>query len=232
MKGCSEQRLKPIQRGPTSGNSVASGQGVAWYVQYARRSSQIFTIFESVLGGRDRLVRVAGSQSANSWLATQILNNLTGGCDAVAIAPYIGGALGHPNNAAATKAMSVSQVLDAVAADIEKVRGQVRAHKTLADGKGIELIAYEGGQHLAAGGNAVNDAALTGLLTEANRHPRMKQIYKDYLAMWKQEGGGLFVHFSFCYVPQKWGNWGSLEWQDQTGAPKFDALVETADAWR
>ena len=61
----------------------------------------------------------------------------------------------------------------------------------------------------------------------------MGQIYRDYLAAWKAEGLGVFMHFIDVYTPQKWGNWGALERQDQdpATAPKYRALVDVAAQW-
>ncbi|MFP5354942.1 MAG: hypothetical protein ACLGIK_07260, partial [Gemmatimonadota bacterium] len=38
------------------------------------------------------------------------------------------------------------------------------------------------------------------------------------------------LHFNDVYVPQKWGSWGALEYQDQdpATAPKYQALVDAA----
>lgn len=211
----------------------ASAAGTTWYVQYARRSVEVFKIFESVFGGTDRLVRVIASQSGNPWVGKQILNATpAGAADAFAIAPYIGGGLGKASTATTVAAYSVTQVLDAVKADIAAVRADVKQNKAYAAEKGLPLIAYEGGQHLAGVGAAVDNTTLVNLFIAANRDARMNQIHKDYLKMWKDEGGGLFVAFNFIYTPQKWGNWGALEYMDQQEAPKYQAYVDTAADWK
>ena len=50
------------------------------------------------------------------------------------------------------------------------------------------------------------------------------------LDAWFAEGGGLFVPFSYAGLPNKWGSWGALEYQDQPveQAPKYRALVDRA----
>lgn len=211
----------------------ASAAGTTWYVQYARRAVQIFKIFESVFGGKERLVRVLASQSGNPWVGKQILDATpAGAADAFAIAPYIGSGLGKASTASTVAAYSVTQVLDLVRADIATVRAHVKQNREYAAAKGLPLIAYEGGQHLAGVGAAVDNTTLVNLFTAANRDPRMNQLHKDYLKMWKEEGGGLFVAFNFIYVPQKWGNWGALEWMDQQEAPKYQAYVDVAADWK
>ncbi|MBX3467235.1 MAG: hypothetical protein KF878_10105 [Planctomycetes bacterium] len=216
-------------------NNVAKSKGLTFEQWFTQRSVQIFQIFEQVFGGRSRLVRVLGAHVANPGQTKRIVDALpsSSAADAVAIAPYIGGRLGNSSNWQTTRTWSVSQVLDATAADISRMRDLVRQNRSYAAARGLKLIAYEGGQHLAGVGSAANDSTLTSLFIAANRNSRMGQIYKDYLAMWAAEGGGTFVHFNDVYVPQKWGSWGSLEYQDQapSTAPKYQALVETIQRW-
>jgi hypothetical protein len=92
---------------------------------------------------------------------------------------------------------------------------------------GVELIAYEGGQHLAGSGGAENDVLLTDLFVSANRSPRMYDLYRKYLANWFAEGGGLFVAFNDVGKPTKWGSWGAWEHREPVeDAPKARALLE------
>ncbi len=215
-------------------NSVAQSKGLTWYAWYAQRSVQIFKTFEQVLGGRSRLVRVLGSQHGNPWVGKQILNATpAGAADVLAIAPYFGHRLGYEANAPTTRSWSVDKLLAECAVQAAAQRDLVRQNMANARTAGLTLVAYEGGQHLVGVGKAVDDTTLTNLFIAANRHAKMGQIYRDYLAMWKAEGGGTFVHFNDVFVPQKWGSWGALEHQDQapSTAPKYSALVDTAAQW-
>ncbi|MEM7263107.1 MAG: hypothetical protein AAF488_14045, partial [Planctomycetota bacterium] len=65
---------------------------------YSQRSVEVFSIFESVFGGTDRLVRVLAGQLANPWIATTALahGNAATQVDALAVNPYIGHHLGTP----------------------------------------------------------------------------------------------------------------------------------------
>ncbi|NBD15131.1 MAG: hypothetical protein GVY04_03015 [Cyanobacteria bacterium] len=72
------------------------------------------------------------------------------------------------------------------------------------------MLAYEGGQHLVSRGGIENNQAITNLFIEANRDPRMGEIYREYLTQWHQLGEDLFVHFSDIKSPSKWGSWGGL----------------------
>jgi len=199
---------------------------------YAQRSGEIFGIWEQVFGGRDRLVRVLGTQSVNTWATEQILGfkDAAKHADALAVAPYFGGDFGDPKKVASVKAMSVDQLLDAVAADIDGPnRDHIRRQAALAKRYGLDLIAYEGGQHLVGHSGAENDEALTKLFAAANRHPRMYDLYRKHLDHWFAEGGGVYGVFSFVGAPSKWGSWGVIEYQDQPldTAPKLRAVLDT-----
>jgi len=90
----------------------------------------------------------------------------------------------------------------------------------------MRLIAYEGGQHMVGVLGAQNNNELSTLFDAFNRDARMKQMYLDYLAGWKQAGGELFVHFDDVSTFSKWGRWGALEYvtQPRAAAPKFDGV--------
>jgi len=101
---------------------------------------------------------------------------------------------------------------------------------------GLNVIAYEAGQHLVGYGGAENNDALTAKLQAGNRDPRMKQLYLTYLAEWKAAGGELCVIFSSVGKPSKWGSWGMLESESQPAeaAPKYQAIqqfIRDTPAW-
>jgi hypothetical protein len=54
----------------------------------------------------------------------------------------------------------------------------------------------------------------------------MGALYARYLADWGDAGGQLFMHFTNCAAYNRYGRFGSLEYQDQPreDAPKYDAL--------
>jgi hypothetical protein len=73
-----------IAMGFSSDPTVAGAAYTAW------RSVRLFTIFQNVFGGTNRMIRVIASQAANSWLSDQTLGfqNAFVSADALAIAPY------------------------------------------------------------------------------------------------------------------------------------------------
>lgn len=199
----------------------------------ALRSGEIFDLFEEAFGGVDRLVRVLPSQAANAHVSTEILGfrDVATRADVLAIAPYVSFNVAPDGtlSAADVRGWSVERVLDhledvSVPESVEWVRAQQR----VAAAHGLRLVAYEAGQHCVGVGGAENDEGLTALLTAANRHPRMGDVYRAFLDAWEAEGGDLLCHYSSVGPYGKFGSWGLLEYADSppAAAPKYRAVIE------
>jgi hypothetical protein len=176
-------------------------------------------------------VRVLAAQSANVWAGEQILTwrDAYKHADVLAVAPYFGWRFGEPNNAPAAAALSMERLLDVVDADIDGLHRQyIAEYAALAHKFKLDLVAYEGGQHLAGVGEAVHLEGLTKLFIAANRHPRMYDLTRKHLSVWANGGGGLYMAFLYVGAPSKWGSWGVLEHQDQplAEAHKYRALLD------
>ncbi len=197
---------------------------------YSRRSVQIFKIWQEVFGGKDRLVRVLAAQSANPWTSEQVMDfeDAYKYADVLGIAPYFGYELGSPKTQNEVAKMSVDAVLDACQGFIKKGNETIARQAQLAKERGLRLVAYEGGQHLVGHGGAENDKALEKLFHAANRHPRMKQLYLEYLSGWKDASGTMMAMFSSMGRYSKWGSWGLMEYHAQPAseAPKYQAVIE------
>lgn len=207
-------------------------EGAAMF--HARRSMEIFRIWEEVLGGHSQLVRVIAWQAAggNYWTDKMLLayNDAGKNCDALAIAPYMT-FMPSPNSKSLktdeVAKWSVEQVLDQVESkSLPECIGWMKTQKAVADKYGIKLICYEAGQHLVGVGGGENNNDLTKLLIAANHHPKMGAIYTKYLDAWRDLGGDLMCIFSSVSTSSKWGSWGLLEGADETSSPKFDAVIE------
>jgi hypothetical protein len=109
--------------------------------------------------------------------------------------------------------------------------GRMDKDKAVADKYGLKLIAYEGGQHMVA---FVKDRDLVARLTEtmqqANRHPRMGDLYRRYFDHWADIGGGTFAVFSSISRWSNHGAWGLAEFYDSQPSeyPKLDAVYQWA----
>lgn len=207
----------------------------------AKRSADVFAIFESVFDDDSRLVKVLPAQahSPGASVASVIIttfedpayNSHGVTADALAIAPYFGNRVaGEIGAAGLINTISIDAILDRAAASLPDANARVAEHKALADAHGLQLLAYEGGQHLAPAGPYRNDTALGRKLNEANRHPRMWDLYCDYLQQWYDNGGGLFLHYSSHTRYSQAGSFGLKEYLDQPleEAPKYGAVMECA----
>ena len=208
-------------------------EGAAMF--YSKRSVEIFRLWEEVLGGKERLVRVIAWQAAGGeyWSDGMVLAQQGAGrnCDALAIAPYITLCVapnGKPSSATVS-AWSLDRLLDEVSTNAlpECVRW-MKTQKKVADKYGLKLVCYEAGQHLVGVGGGENNDAMTKLFQAANRSARLGSIYTQYLDQWRDLGGDLMCLFASTGSWSKWGSWGLLEYADQavTEVPKCAAVLE------
>lgn len=226
------------------GQALGFGEeGEAGYRYTVRRSLEIFRIFEAVFGGSDRLVRIIPSFAAIPRVAEvmvaalqdDVINPWGGEADALAIAPYFGGEF--PDSLAREYGgprFSVDTILEQVSrlafdgesnADVDTTDFMVRENARIAREAGLELIAYEGGQHIVSQEHVWNPE-MRRILNEANRDPRMEELYRRYFEIWERYGGGLFLHYDLVGAYTRWGSWGLVEHlhHDYLAAPKWRAI--------
>jgi len=201
---------------------------------YAKRSSDVMNIFETEFQNNSRIVKVLSSQAANSWVTNYIIDKFKDTfynpsqvqADAIAIAPYFGGSVANDiGDAGLINTVTVNDILDSMELSLQESFLWIDANKIVADTQGLELIAYEGGQHLVANGNYHNDTAYVSKLKDANRHSRMQNLYCDYFNYWYDSTEvEMFCHFSSHGVYSKYGSWGVKEFMDDTLSPKYVGL--------
>jgi hypothetical protein len=213
--------------------------GAEFYVQ---RSLEIFKIWESVFGGKDRLVRILAWQAASdpkSWTDNLILGKTNGSADvdALAIAPYMNFCVPMKSenskvpDAATVATWTVEQAMDymnevVLPATIEQIQKQ----KEVADKYSLKLMAYEAGQHMVGIQGGENNEMLTKLIHEANSNPRMGELYKKYYDAWAEASGDLVCNFSSISRWSKWGSWGVAQFFDTkpSESPKYQAVLDWA----
>ncbi len=199
----------------------------------AKRSADIFKILEDVFVDDSRLIKVIPTQAGNSYVAGQIVSYFEDvlynphqvKADALAIAPYFDGGTGDKimnHNLLAT--IDINGVLDTLENDLPSAFQFMHDNLTIANQHQLDLICYEGGQHLVASWMYSNNDSLTDLLTGANRHPRMGDLYCQYFDYWYENFGGMFAHFSSHGYYSKWGSWGIKETMQDEQNPKYLAL--------
>ncbi len=223
---------------------------------HAQRTSEIGRIWDQEFGSQtDRAIGVLGAKHSDANEAKIALDYIrsTGmslaeaGIDKLAVAPYFGTYFGSAENQPDIQRWmqdsdgGLSKLFKEITEGGQLEHGgrggalQLAYDRTqqnidVANEAGIEVIAYEGGQHLVGLGAMQENQALTDLLIAANRDPRMGEIYKEYFAKWNEQGGGLFADFTDVKVPSKYGSWGSKENLYDEGGPKWDAVQDLIEA--
>lgn len=200
----------------------------------AKRSADIFVIFEREFVDDSRFVKVVPGWAGNSWTSNYIMErfaeptyNPTGvKADAIAIAPYFAGGVANSiGDAGLSGSISISAILDSMELALEEAYAFMDEHRVVADDHGVDLIAYEGGQHLVATWPHIEDTTLTKKLIAANHHPRMEDLYCQYFDHWYDSTkGGLFANFSSHGLYSKYGSWGVKEFMEDTLSPKYLGL--------
>ena len=204
----------------------------AGYKYYSLRSVQIFDLWERIFRGNQRLVRVMGGYTPYSRLSDMVLSyrNAYKKTDVLAIAPYF-----YPKMSTSRRARSVNDIFKAIydpkePYSIPSVIKLIKKQAKTARKYGVQLVAYEGGQHLVDWESRNVKQNPSRLFIAANRSRKMGKAYYDFLSGWKQAGGTLFVAFSAPRTPRWFGSWGTKEYINQPihTAPKHRALMTFA----
>ena len=238
----------------SQGEFFGLGAGFTARLNYqARRSKEIFALFETAFGGTSRLVRVLAGQAANADLVRQValFENSFLKADVIALAPYMDGG-GRVGNLANLTTLNNAQVISQMQTDLvgtsdndNHVKLWLDTHRSLVHGPGLfgsftdgmvndqgtplRIVAYEGGQHLLALGPNNGNATANTLLDNVNRDALMGTLYKQYFCQWRATtGSDTFTHFNDIFGYGQFGRWGALEFQDQvtSTSPKFLALED------
>lgn len=215
------------QQGALLGLSGSAFQNqLRWYSQ---RAVEIFGVWNGVFAQDSaRLVRVLAGQSVNPWTGQVILDHDDAyqQADVYAVAPYFGATMGSPENAAGVLQLSGEAFWKALDDSVTFTLEKVVENVTLADSKGLPLLAYEAGQHLAGIGPWQNDQALTDLFMGANRSDRMGALYTRFLEGWRNSGAHEMFLWNLADEPSKFGSWGLVERSNQNPAeaPKLRAV--------
>ncbi len=194
-------------------------QAMIW--RYADKTVWMMKIWSEVFAAQpDRLVRVLAAQHDGAWAIGEMLKrqDTAKNIDALATAPYFGYAtLEEPR----TKVKDPAVLFDFLAKDLEASMTKAMDNKKLAEQYGLRYIAYEAGQHIVSH-TEIDTVALL------NRDPRMYDLYKTYLAAWRDKVGDLMTIFQTTGGVSQYGAWGIQEYPGQTldQTPKRRAILE------
>jgi hypothetical protein len=186
--------------------------------------------------------------------ANQGGHNCARDMSALAIAPYFGGYLADDANLdvlaewAAQGEQGLSQLFDEMYNGVlrpltddpekeewqlapangalEQAKNFIAANSALAQQYGLQLVAYEGGQHLTYAGNLSGDRGIINdnLFLAANRDSRMGQALMDHFDHWQQLGGTTYMVFESTGSFGAFGAFPLKEYQLQNASPKYTAV--------
>ena len=215
----------------------------AIYDYSAKRATETALIWDQVFGSEanTRVENVLATQTANPWITERLLTAPTWAekepgtyvspasvFDSVAVTNYFGGSdVADADLRAKLIAAIKDPSVDAFAYLAESLRnpavewslpytaGKWAENKAVADRFGLDLVAYEGGQHVhhsfAVDGLTEADLAiLTDFLTDFVRSPQMGELYAEAWDAWAKVSDGPFMQFGDVGAPSKWGSWGLL----------------------
>ncbi len=216
---------------------------------YSKRSVEIFNIWEEAFPDSNRLIRVVGSYQNSADLSRNILEyeGAHEYIDALAVAPYFHACstrqhrdCKNPLNVPMLlpDATSVDEIFEALEnpSDPYAVPATfklIKMQAAIAEKYDIDLVAYEGGAHLAVDWSDKNSTTekkeqLNELYAQANKDPRMGELYLRLLESWKTEGGTAFNLFNMPQTSHRWGSWGIKTHlnQPRKEAIKYDAAMQ------
>lgn len=215
-------------------------------------------VFEEAGGRTPELLNVYGAHTANTWLFEQAFaarswqGQIRSGdmkapadvFDQIGVTTYFG--IGVVMNASTR-----GQLLDMIRGDAsqqqintwlhrlltdpnsgDSVQGTLRnllQWKAVAEKFGMELTAYEGGQHVhhSFAVNGLSDAQATELsdtLAAFVRSPEMADLYVRSAQAWKQVSDEPYMQFGDVGDVTKWGSWSILNSLDDDN-PRYRALT-------
>lgn len=181
----------------------------------------------------ERVVRVVAGQSANPWVAKELVKNVgIQYVDAIACSAYI--QLTPEQRSGFGPQTNVDDILATANQNLPRVRAELAAHKRLSDmcskiaKRPVRLLGYEGGQHFDAGGREVT---YLQALYDVQVHPGIEDIYRKLFAIVEAEGVELLNHYAYVGRNTPYGSWGALSRQDQSlrTAPKYRALLDRVE---
>ncbi len=221
---------------------------------YAMRSVQMCQIFKKEFGGqRNRVKCAVGTLNSVPWVGKEILDcplwKPANGCgrhiDAFGIGPYFGDYIakkefrstvkGWTRDSDGGKSRLFQEILNGgmlpngpQGGAMPLLKSQLAANKALADKYGLEMVAYESGQHLIRYDppHDVKDPEVLNLFMSAQKDPRMYQAYQLFLNTWQQSGGGLMLHYYGIGEPEPRNFFSMLDHLQQPSTPKYAALME------
>jgi len=213
----------------------------AWLDYAAMLATKSALIWDDVFGAEAdaRVDNVMGTQTSNAWIANHLLTAPlwqmmdpsgyvapSSVFDSLAVTTYFGSStLSNVDlrtellTALKTPGIDATAWLAAKLMDPDYSRSIPQiitfwaANKAIADTYGLDLVAYEGGQHVlystSISGMSVEDqATLTTFLSGFVRSQAMAELYLELWTAWAAVSDGPFMQFGDVSAASKYGAWG------------------------
>jgi len=220
------------------------------FQSYGIRTAQICDRWKAVFGDQPQRVQcIMATQTANPWVAEQILNCpdwqqapcFRHGIDALAITGYFSGDLGKLRSQTTLHdwltqdnpyLMAIQQLENGkYLGGKDNLNDTIRTfqdYSAIAQKYNLKLVVYEGGSHVVGSQGVEQDGRLTDFFHELHRQPQFYGLYEQLLQGWYDQRGRrtLFMNFTDVGRPSKWGSWGVLEHLEQKTTPRYQALLD------
>ena len=225
---------------------------------YARKATEMALIWKDVFGeeAEARLDTALGVQTGNEWILGSLLDakawqeadpdgyvRPADVFDVLAATTYFGGRIvSNADMRTQLQAAIEDPDVDAIAwmteqfldpgnkASIHHTADTLRAMKAHAEGNGMRLVAYEGGQHVHHSFAISGDAVKFGeVLAEYVRSEDMAHLYDELWDIWKEIGDGPFMQFGDVGASGRYGSWGLRTGLGDTN-PRAELLDERNEA--
>lgn len=204
---------------------------------YAKRMFEVFGILEANLTNPNQLIKVHGAQS-DPFVADLVLEAFSLASvnpndqlpDAIAPASYIGV---YMFNDLADQGLNVCdhtalELLDTLTARIDREMAEaLTRYSEVTQELGIDLFAYEGGQHVTEINFQPMDPCAEALVAEMNNLPEMENFICELFDNWYNVyDGKLFMFFNLAEGSDAFGSFGLLEsqWQSRNDSPKWQGM--------
>ena len=232
------------------GNNYTNKEYWAGALYYAKRSADVFRLWEEEMGGTSRLVRILGTYQASTDLTRNMLNysDVKNYIDAIAMGAYFHACWSRTTKAECADTTKVPKTLTEVTSvdeifaaldnandpyGLPALQKQIAAQAGVAKSFGKALLAYEGGQHLTINWtdgsiDTTRKDNLLNLFRAVNRDMRIGERYTTLLNAWKDNGGQQFMLYTLPQSYHKYGTFGIKEslLQPRGEAPKYDAAMK------
>lgn len=217
-------------------------QGVSWPEGIVPYLQNCLDIWSSVFSNEmDRITRVAGVQVSWQDVSNRMVNNLTqGSVDAIAPTFYFGlteeGDIVLDDLGADA---AISDVTYYARQGMENTKVWLETQKSeLAEPLGLDMVFYEGGQHITPHPFG-EEPTYAQTLLDVQRDTAMYNMYNEWFDYLRtlQEGDDPLQLMNFSFIAgrsARYGSWGILETMGQdlsiTPAPKYSAILEAIEA--